>query len=145
MWNDGATEKRTPPNRTVATAASRIKTFAIRQSPPSPRHQQHLQSSKASARTSHSARGNDWSTVNWQNMANPGTLWVKMEIEVSDKPDTTWYEQLSAYSLKQQYDSWSQWRKIMQNHKSILQKRLGTGRQAFVQLFAASKVRNVDR
>lgn len=78
-------------------------------------------------------------------MGNPGTLWVKMGFEVFDKPDATWYEQPSAHSPKQQYDSWSKWRKIMQNHKSILQKRLSTGRQAFMQLFATSKVRNVDR
>uniref|UniRef100_A0A098DN10 Zinc-binding loop region of homing endonuclease domain-containing protein n=2 Tax=Gibberella zeae (strain ATCC MYA-4620 / CBS 123657 / FGSC 9075 / NRRL 31084 / PH-1) TaxID=229533 RepID=A0A098DN10_GIBZE len=63
------------------------------------------------------------------NMGNPGTLWVKMGFEVFDKPDATWYEQPSAHSPKQQYDSWSKWRKIMQNHKSILQKRLSTDKR----------------
>ncbi|EYB28008.1 hypothetical protein FG05_30291 [Fusarium graminearum] len=63
----------------------------------------------------------------------------QMELEEFDKPET-WYDQPSAHNLKLQYDSWSQWRNIMQNHKSSLQKRLGTGRQAFVQLFATSKV-----
>ncbi|RGP63854.1 hypothetical protein FLONG3_9748 [Fusarium longipes] len=60
-------------------------------------------------------------------------------LEKSQKLNEDWYTTPAAEKHKLKFDSWSQWERLMSKHKSKIQKRMPTSRDAFARLFTTSK------